>query len=298
MSTEMGWITAGWLLGFTGFNSALGVAWWRRTRAERQFVRGARRSVVDPIQAGWWLGASWKGASAQRERYAAEVAVRLLVLTGHAHVDETGRIGLAPGQHSAPEDPTLAALAVGLRRDEGVTVHELLTEPRFAPFRTALEAHRAPLRRCFGAYRVPALLAAFVVSFGMSMNAMLLGNGFPGLPDQDPGWWTLLWVAPWAGLSLLAAAWPPEASRPWPRFTRHCRAALTRALAGESPETGFRVSRGAYPPPTPPASTAGANVRRPLDESADRTGRGDPTELAPDTADLDVEHDSGFVGGD
>ncbi|MEU5346518.1 hypothetical protein AB0H18_37855 [Streptomyces sp. NPDC020766] len=219
MSVEMGWITAGWLLGFAGFNSALGVAWWRRTRAERRFVRGARRSVVDPIQAGWWLGASWKGASAQRERYAAEVAVRLLILAGHTQVDEAGRISLTPGRHSAPEGPALTTLAAGLRRDEGVTVHELLTEPRFAPFRTALEAHRAPLRRCFGAYRVPALLAALVVSFGMSMNAMLLGNGFPGLSDQDPGWWTLLWMAPWAALSLLAAAWPPEASRPWPLFT-------------------------------------------------------------------------------
>ncbi|QQM38659.1 hypothetical protein [Streptomyces liliifuscus] len=296
--SEMGWITAGWLLGFAGFNTVLGVAWWRRTREERQFLRVARRSVVDPIQAGWWLGASWKGASAQREGYAAEVAVRLLVLAGHAQVDETGRISLTPGQHGAPEDPALAALAAALRRDEGVTVHELLTEPRFAPFRTALEAHRAPLRRCFGAYRVPALLAALVVSFGMSMNAMLLGNGFPGLSDQDPGWWTLLWMAPWAALSLLAAAWPPEASRPWPRFTRRCRAALARALAGESPETGFSVSRGAYPPPTSQASTAGANVRRPPDGSTDRTGRGNSAELANDTADLDMDHDSGFVGGD
>ncbi|MFI6274896.1 hypothetical protein [Streptomyces sp. NPDC050988] len=38
------------------------------------------------------------------------------------------------------------------------------------------------------------------------MNAMLLRNGFPGLPDQDPGSWTLLWMTPWAALSLLAAA--------------------------------------------------------------------------------------------
>ncbi|MGA5506485.1 hypothetical protein [Streptomyces umbrinus] len=298
MSGELGWITAGWLLGFAAFNAGLGVVWWRRTRAERQFVRGARRSVVDPIQAGWWLGASWKGASAQREGYAAEVAVRLLVLTGQAQVDEDGRISPAPGQHSAPEDPALATLAVGLGRDDGVTVHELLTEPRFAPFRTALEARRAPLRRCFGAYRVPALLAALVVSFGMSMNAMLLRNGFPGLPDQDPGWWTLLWMAPWAALSLLAAAWPPEASRPWPMFTRRCRAALTKALADESPETGFRVSRGAYPPRASQASTAGASVRRSPDEPTDRTGRGDPAQLANDTGDLDVDHDSGFVGGD
>ncbi|MFD3312091.1 hypothetical protein [Streptomyces sp. NPDC058694] len=128
----MGWITAGWLLGFAGFNAGLGVARWRRTRAERHFVRGARRSVVDPIQAGWWLGASWKGASAQQERYAAEVAVRLLVLTGQAQVDGSGRISAAPGQHSAPEDPALATLAAGLRPADGVTVHELLTEPRFA----------------------------------------------------------------------------------------------------------------------------------------------------------------------
>ncbi|MEU9876138.1 hypothetical protein [Streptomyces phaeochromogenes] len=299
MSSELGWITAGWLLGFAGFNAGLGVAWWRRTRAERQFVRGARRSVVDPIQAGWWLGASWKGASAQQERYAAEVAVRLLVLTGQAQVDGDGRISLTPGwRRSAPEDPALATLVGGLRRDEGVTVHELLTEPRFAPFRTALEARRAPLRRCFGAYRVPALLAAFVVSFGMSMNAMLLRNGFPGLPDQDPGWWTLLWMAPWAALSILAAAWPAEASRPWPRFTRRCRAALARALADESRETGFRVSRGAFPPPTSQASTAGAGARRPPGEPSDRTGRGDPAQLTNDTADLDVDHDSGFAGGD
>ncbi|MFD9187457.1 hypothetical protein ACFWCA_04460 [Streptomyces phaeochromogenes] len=298
MSGELGWITAGWLLGFAGFNAGLGVAWWRRTRAERRFLRGARKAVVDPIQAGWWLGASWKGASPQRERYAAEVAVRLLVLAGPAQVDGDGRISLAPGRHSAPEDPALATLATGLRRDEGVTVHELLTEPRFAPFRTALEARRAPLRRCFGAYRVPALLAAFVVSFGMSMNAMLLGNGFPGLSDQDPGWWTLLWMAPWAALSLLAAAWPSEASRPWPGFTRRCRAALARALADENPETGFRVSRGAFPPPTSQASTAGASVLRPPDEPNDRAGRGDTAQLANDTADLDVDHDSGFVGGD
>ncbi|MGX1910013.1 hypothetical protein ACWIID_14270 [Streptomyces phaeochromogenes] len=268
------------------------------TRAERPFVRGARKAVVDPIQAGWWLGASWKGAPAQQERYAAVVAVRLLVLTGQAQVDGDGRISLTPRQHSAPEDPALATLAAGLRRDEGITVHELLTEPRFAPFRTALEARRAPLRRCFGAYRVPALLAAFVVSFGMSMNAMLLRNGFPGLPDQDPGWWTLLWMAPWAALSLLAAVWQPEASRPWPRFTRRCRAALARALAGESPETGFRVSRGAFPPPTSQASTSAANGRRPPDEPTGRAVRGDPAQLANDTADLDVYHDSAFVGGD
>ncbi|MEU0641532.1 leucine-rich repeat domain-containing protein [Streptomyces umbrinus] len=157
---------------------------------------------------------------------------------------------------------------------------------------------RLTVRRCFGAYRVPALLAALVVSFGMSMNAMLLRNGFPGLPDQDPGWWTLLWMAPWAALSLLAAAWPPEASRPWPMFTRRCRAALTKALADESPETGFRVSRGAYPPRASQASTAGASVRRSPDEPTDRTGRGDPAQLANDTGDLDVDHDSGFVGGD
>jgi hypothetical protein len=298
MSGEMGWITAGWLLGFAAFNAGLGVAWWRRTRAERQFVRSSRRSDVDPIQAGWWLGASWKGASAQREGYAAEVAVRLLVLAGHAQADGSGRITLAPGQHSTPEDPALAALAACLGRDEGVTVHELLTEPRFTPFRTALESRRAPLRRCFGAYRVPALLAAFVVSFAMSMNAMLMGNGFPGLSDQDPGWWTLLWMALWAVLSLLAAAWPPEASRPWPLFTRRCRAALARALAGESPESAYRVSRGAFPPPTSQASAVGANVRRTPDGPADRTGRGDPAELIDDTADVDVDHGGGFVGGD
>ncbi|MEU9290381.1 hypothetical protein AB0D57_38515 [Streptomyces sp. NPDC048275] len=296
----MRWIIAGWLLGFAGFNVALGVAWWRRTRAERQFVRGTRRSDVDPIQAGWWLGASWKGASPQRERYAAEVAVRLLVLAGHAQVDETGQITLAPGRHSAPADPALAALAVGLRRGEGVTVHELLTEPRFTPFRTALEPRRAPLRRCFGAYRVPALLAALVVSFGMSMNAMLLRNGVPGLSDQDPGWWTLLWVAPWAALSLLAAAWPPEASRPWPLFTRRCRAAVARALADESPETGFRVSRGAFPPPGRRTSAAGADRRR--------TGGEHPVDRAGETADVDVDADvdvvrgggdgGGFEGGD
>ncbi|MDQ1051036.1 hypothetical protein [Streptomyces sp. V4I2] len=90
--------------------------------------------------------------------------------------------------------------------------------------------------------------AAFVVSFGMSMNAMLLRNGVSDLSDPDPGWWTLVWMVPWAALSLLAAAWPPEASRPWPLFTRSCRAAVARVLSGETPETRFSVSRGGAPP--------------------------------------------------
>jgi hypothetical protein len=294
MSGEMGWIAAGWLAGFAVFNVALGVAWWRRTHAERQFLRGARRSDVHPIRAGWWLGGWWKGASAQDERYAAQVAVRLLVVAGHAQVEQNGRITLTPGRHSAPAEPALAALAACLHHDEGVTVHELLTEPRCTPFRTALEPHRAPLRSCFGAYRVPALFAALVVSFGMSVHAMILGNGVPGLSDPDPGWWILLWMAPWAALSVLAAAWPPEASRPWPLFTRRCRAVVARSLAGESPQTRFRVSVGAFPPQ---ASAAGADRRRPPGGPTDRTQHGDLVDHTGDTADVDVDHGGGDGGG-
>ncbi|WTP62747.1 hypothetical protein OHU07_41175 [Streptomyces phaeochromogenes] len=126
---------------------------------------------------------------------------------------------------------------------------------------------RLTVRRCFGAYRVPALLAALVVSFGMSMNAMLLRNGFPGLPDQDPGWWTLLWMAPWAALSLLAAAWPPEASRPWPMFTRRCRAAHEGTGRREPGDRLQGVQRG-----VPATRLAGVHCRC---ERPSVTGRAD-----------------------
>ncbi|MFD5639503.1 hypothetical protein ACFWJM_35930 [Streptomyces sp. NPDC127077] len=241
MSGETARIATYWLLGFGAVNATLYSVWWLRTRDERRFLRGIRTKDVDPIQAAWWLGASWEGASPQQERYAAEVAVSLLIMGEDAEIDDDGRITVPLGRLGSQKDPVLAALVTLLRRHKGATVYELLNAPPFQRFRTALEARRAPLRTWFGYYRVPALTAAFVTAFGMSMHAMLMRCAVPGLPDRDPGYWTTAWIPVWAALAALAALWPQELSRPWRRFTRRCRAAVTGALADRSSQTRYRV---------------------------------------------------------
>lgn len=102
---------------------------------------------------------------------------------------------------------------------------------------------RLTVRRCFGAYRVPALLAALVVSFGMSMNAMLLRNGFPGLPDQDPdggrfcGWHPGLPCPSWRlrGRPKRPAPGPCSPAAAAPRSRRHWPTRARRPASG-SPE--------------------------------------------------------------
>lgn len=84
MSEGVAWIAAGWLLAYAGFNGALFVSFRKRTRSERRFLKESDGADVDPIQAAWWLGASWENAPAQQEWYAAEVAVRLLITAGDA----------------------------------------------------------------------------------------------------------------------------------------------------------------------------------------------------------------------
>ncbi|MGX1545964.1 hypothetical protein [Streptomyces adustus] len=261
MNGGTAWIAAGWLLGFTAVNAGLYAAWWRRTRDERKFLRGVRSADADPIQAAWWLGGSWSSASPQQERYAAEVAVGLLVLAEDAGIDRDGRITVPLGRLGRHGDPVLAALVTLLRRHKGATVYELLTDPRFQRFRKVLRSRRPPLRRWFGSYRVPALTAAFVTAFGMSLHAMLTRHGVPGLPDRDPGWWTTAWIGLWAVLAAVAALWPRELSRPWPRFTRNCRAAVARALTGMSPDTSRRVSISSSKPSDPPAPTVVADAK-------------------------------------
>jgi hypothetical protein len=245
MSGATAWIVGGWLLGFGAVHAGLYAAWWRRTRDERKFLRGIRAADVEPIQAAWWLGASWEGASAQQEKYAAEVAVRLLILAGDAEIDRDGRITVPHRRFRGQKDPVLAALMRLVHLHKGATVDVLLTDPRF---RKVLQARRAPLRSRFGSYRFPALTAAFVTAFGMSMHAMIMRCAVPGLPDRDPGWWTMAWMPLWAVLAAVSAIWPQEPARPWPRFTRRCRTAVTRALAGQSPDTRFRVSISASDP--------------------------------------------------
>ncbi|MFF1292642.1 MULTISPECIES: hypothetical protein [unclassified Streptomyces] len=301
MSEGMAWIAAGWLLALAGFNGALFVSFRKRTRSERQFLKESDGTDVDPIQAAWWLGASWENAPAQQERYAAEVAVRLLIAAGDAEVDKDGRVTLTPGRSRSLADPVLAALVAGMRRHGSATVLQLRTEPRFKRFRTVLEARRAPLRERFGRYRVPAATAAFTVAFGMSMHAMIARHGVPGLPDQDPGWWTTVWIAVWAALAPLAGLWPPEMSRPWPRFTRRCHAAVSQALADESFETGFRVSRAVFSEPGRRKGKSGAGRRRPSQSPRSRKGPADVDDDLGDLADVDTYgggDGSDFGGGD
>ncbi|MFD5514832.1 hypothetical protein [Streptomyces sp. NPDC127066] len=245
MSGTMAWIAGGWLLGFGAVHTGLYAAWWRRTRHERKFLRGIRAADVEPIQAAWWLGASWEGASPQQEKYAAEVAVRLLILAGDAEIDRDGRITVPHGRLGRQKDPVLTVLVRLVRLREGATQDELLTDPRSERFRKVLRTRRAPLRSMFGSYRVPALTAAFVTAFGMAIHAMFMRCAVPGLPDRDPGLWTTAWIPLWAVLAAVSAIWPQETARPWPRFTRRCRTAVTRALAGRSPDdthTGVSVS--------------------------------------------------------
>jgi hypothetical protein len=205
MSEGMAWIAAGWLLAFGGFNGVLFVSFRKRTRSERRFLKEGDGADVDPIQAAWWLGASWEGAEAQQERYAVEVAVRLLIAAGDCEVDKDGRVTLTPGRsRSLGTNPVLTALVAGLRRHGSATVFELRTEPRFERFRTVLESRRAPLRERFGRYRVPAVTAAFTVAIGMAMHAMIGRHDVPGLPDQGPqgpGNWANAWIVVWAVLA-------------------------------------------------------------------------------------------------
>ncbi|MGW2826643.1 hypothetical protein ACWC24_37555 [Streptomyces sp. NPDC001443] len=261
MNGEMAWITVGWMLGFTAVNAGLYAGWWRRTRDERKFLSDIRAADADPIRAAWWLGGSWDTAPPQQERYAAEVAVCLLILAEDAEIDRDGRITVPLGRLGRHTDPVLAALVTLLRLHKGATVHELLTDPRFQRFRKVLRSRRPPLRKWFGSYRVPALTAAFVTAFGMSLHAMVTRHAVPGLPDRDPGWWTTVWIGLWAVLAAHAALWPQEPSRPWPRFTRNCRAAVARALAGQSPDTSRRVSISSSKPSEPPSPAVVADSK-------------------------------------
>ncbi|WP_151770783.1 hypothetical protein [Streptomyces abyssomicinicus] len=294
----MAWIAAGWLIAFAGVNAALYAAWWRRTRDERTFLKDVLAAGVDPIQAAWWLGASWDGASPQQQGYAAQVAVRLLVLAGDAEVDETGRITVRRGRLGTQKDPVRAALVTTLRRHEGTTVYELLEDSRFARFRKVLRSRRPPLRSMFGTYRTRSLTAALVTAFGLSLHAMIARCPVPvpGLPSRDPGMWTTVWIPLWAVLAALAAIWPARTARPWPRFTRHCRAAVNRALAGEDSITRHRVAVVSSSTPsdrrTPPRTTSS----RPAD-SPSRSGRTTPRHDLDDTADSDT-HDGGSDSGD
>lgn len=293
----MAWIAAGWLLAYAGFNGALFVSFRRRTRSERRFLKKSDGADVDPIQAAWWLGASWENAPAQQEWYAVEVAVRLLIAAGDSEVDKDGRVTLTPGRsRSLGTNPVLTALVAALRRHGSATVLELRTDPRFTRFRTVLEARRAPLRERFGRYRIPAVTAAFTVAIGMAMHAMIARHGVPGLPDQDPGYWTIVWIALWAVLAALAALWPPEMSRPWPRFTRRCRVAVSQALAGESMQTRAWVSRAVFPAPRRRRGKTGAG--RGGASRAPRSGRS-PGDVGDDIGDpADVDTHGGGDGGD
>ncbi|MEU9201227.1 hypothetical protein [Streptomyces sp. NPDC048332] len=292
----MAWIATGWLLAFAGVNATLYVLWWRRTRDERRFLKDVLAAGVDPIQAAWWLGASWDNASPQQQAHAAEAAVRLLILAGDAEVDEAGRITVPRGRLGTQKDPVRAALVTSVRRHEGATVYELLKDSRFARFRKVLRSRRPPLRSEFGTYRTPALTAALVTAFGLSLHAMITRCPVPGLPSRDPGMWTTAWIPLWAVLAALAALWPVSTSRPWPRFTRHCRAVVTGALADEDSHTRYRVcvvSSATPPDRRPPPGTTSS---RPAD-GLSRSSRTAPRYGLDDAADSDGG-DSGSDSGD
>ncbi|MEU1181369.1 hypothetical protein ABZ464_27750 [Streptomyces sp. NPDC005820] len=234
-------VTIGWLLGFAAFNAGLGVTWWVRTRTDRRLVRAMRRSAIDPIAAAWWLGGSWRGTKYEDRSNPAKVAVRLLVVGGHARFTDTGGVALVPGPRDALTDPVLAALADGLGPDRDVTLYDLLTEKRFLPFRTVLAERRHDVGRPRGHYRTPAMLAACMTSFGLMMHAIVLSsNGIPSLQKEFTVDWFVTGVAPWIALPIAAAAWPDGWGRPWPLFSRRCRKAIARALADEDPEAYTR----------------------------------------------------------
>ncbi|MGW5641115.1 hypothetical protein, partial [Streptomyces sp. NPDC003832] len=289
-------IATGWLLAFAGVNAALYVTWWRRTRDERAFLRDVLTAGLDPIRAAWWLGASWDDASPQQQRYVAEVAVRLLILAGDAAVDEAGRITVPRGRLGTQKDPVRAALVTTLRRHKGATLYELLNDSRFTRFRKVLHSRRPPLRSEFGTYRTPSLTAALVTAYGLSLHAMITRHPVPGLPSLDPGMWMTAWIPLWAVLAALAAIWPDRTSRPWPRFTRHCRAVVTRALADEDNHTLYRVSvvSSSTPPDrrTPPRTTYSHPAAGP-----GRSGRSAPGYDLDDAAASDT-YDGGSDSGD
>ncbi|MER6349172.1 hypothetical protein ACWC10_25990 [Streptomyces sp. NPDC001595] len=193
------------------------------------------------------------------------------------------------GRLGTQQNPALAALVTTVRRHKGATVRELLHDARFARFRKLLQSRRPPLRSTFGTYRVPALTAALATAFGLSMHAMIARCPVPGLPALDAGMWTTAWIVLWAVLAALAAIRPPALSRPWPRFTRRCRAAVTRALAGEDTRTRYRVSVVSSSAPPTPVTTARSCPRgRPS-----RAGRTAPRWDLGDVTDSD----SGDLGG-
>lgn len=92
----------------------------------------------------------------------------------------------------------------------------------------------------------------------------------------------------------LAARSVPPLAAVHPPLPRRARTGAGRREPGER----LHGLQGSFPPPTSQASAAGANVRRTPDGPTERTGRGDPAELIDDTADVDVDHGGGFVGGD
>lgn len=105
----------------------------------------------------------------------------------------------------------------------------------------------------------------------------------------------MVWMAVWAALAPLAGLWPPEMSRPWPRFTRRCRAAVSQALADEAAGTDLRVSQAVFFAPGRRKVT-GAGRRRP--SRPPRAGKG-PPDVDDDLGDLaDVDTYGGGDGGD
>ncbi|KND29031.1 MULTISPECIES: hypothetical protein [Streptomyces] len=146
--SERAWIIAGWLLAYAGFNGALFVSFRKRTRSERRFLKEGEGTDVDPIQAAWWLGASWEGAPAQQEWYAVEVAVRLLIAAGDAEVDKDGRVTLTPGRsRSLGTNPVLTALVAALRRHGSATVVERVHRHRTRQRRKRVDPFRGQARR-------------------------------------------------------------------------------------------------------------------------------------------------------
>ncbi|GKQ36747.1 hypothetical protein [Streptomyces sp. A012304] len=286
MSGEADGVIYGWLLGFAVFNVVLGGIRMVRTREDRRLLRRLRGTDLDLFLAAWWLGGGDDHfALPLRERYPAEIAVRLLVRDGHLEVSREGRLTIAAGEREAPADPVPAALLAGVRDEPGVTLYELLTMARFLPFQRALDERRPGLKdHYFGGYRVAALIAAYVMSFGLGMHAMALGHGVPGL-SGEPANWILAWTAFWAAFSLLAALWPPDHARPWRRFTRRCRNTVRRALAGERQEVVWWIGAGALRPAAPPPADGQPSANR---------GGGPRDDM---DADLDLDLGLDFGGG-